>query len=260
MDEINLSVARVIYTILILMQGPGADAQECLRELVTNWRDRTQVTAIQVQMSLLRPGFESAANRKEAVDWIFHHCGELATAPKTPQLATALMDAYWSRTEHTALLPFGVLSAASLSIAVKICETYVLSPHYVSQMPGVGVQQGDIEAVEREVLLSIDWAVSLVTAAEVVEVLESLGVEVPPREVWEPFQTFCYTSYCIKYGPLIIALSPFLALNCALAPKLCFDFASVSDSEIEALLSEAPLGADDCDSTISPDIKVIKPQ
>ena len=221
--------------------APEAEKYNKLRDLIPYWQAKAKVDLIQTAQSFLTSGYERTITRRQAVQWLFARCKEVATTAKTPQFATTLLDLYASRMPRINQQAHLVASAGCLSLAIKVCESFSLSLDAIAQLPGLRMTNEEVGKAEQEVMLVTGWNVDVLTAAEVIDMVKMAGVELPNREAIDVFQANCYQCPAVRFSPLIIAFSPLVVLHDEFITKLCFESGFFSESEVNELMSEVTL-------------------
>jgi hypothetical protein len=182
-----------------------------------------------VQAALLKStswcaGQDLRSEREELMDYLFDLCYDLDYAAPTSQLAVTLVDAFLNRKQVKGASVLKLVGLVCLMIASKHLELKGLNPKEVSLISHSSYRESDIRTLEQFVLATLEWNLSLPTAAEISRnllcpELSGLDTETLAKSA-DNYASLCYAdAELVTRGPVAIAIGSV----CAALRKLGYD-------------------------------------
>jgi hypothetical protein len=159
--------------------------------------------------------------RKNILNYLFSVSASRGYSARTSQLAASLFDAFVFRRAQRDALILELIGLVALMIASKQLEARGLSLKEVHSLSKKGCQVSDICTLEKFVIVTLKWSLSLVTAAEVSWRLPSrYRCDFELAKLADSYAGLCYAdaALCLK-GPVAIAIGSI----CAALKQLTWD-------------------------------------
>lgn len=177
------------------------------------WQELSQVNPTQVFIAKLSLTCLESPIRNQIADWLYRRSSECGTCSRTFQLAVSLFDLFHAQHPTSDLESLYTVSAATLMVAVNTVEVAEMTAEDASNLPDIFASPGDIVQMQYLLLATIEWALDVPTACDVVDCLCRSLVNTPARNQWEQWSDLCYLRPSVRFGPFTIALGGYIALG-----------------------------------------------
>jgi hypothetical protein len=177
------------------------------------WKEQSQISPSNAFMAKLSSAYLDSPARRLTTNWLRKCSIELAASSRSFQLAVSLSDLFFSQHHLQDFSERLVVSAAALMAAMNTIESFEMSADYASRLPGITATAMDIVQTQHALLVSIDWALDLPTASDIISYLCATLEETPPKEKWEQWVDRCYQLPTMRFGPFLIAVAGYYALR-----------------------------------------------
>lgn len=150
--------------------------------------------------------------REDTLNYLFDRSHDLNYKSETSHCAAALFDAFLSRIAIKSLGVMKLVGLVCLMLASKQLEVKGLTANDVRNISKTPCATSDIITLERFVIVTLDWNLNLVTAAEAIRCLllttdsSRFNTEMLAKSA-DSYASFCYANAELtKCGPIAIAI------------------------------------------------------